>query len=142
MDDEFLTSETSIFIGEETERMVYSIIWLSLLGIALLIPNVLAIRLALFGGGNGAVAIAGAGAAPAARMAAEARPKGVRLSPSFVRKGYLWKALSPLMFGLAVVLGLAIGDIPGYVIMGLGLVNLVWGFLGWDGYVPGKMGKR
>lgn len=118
--------------------MVHTIIWLSILVIAFLTPNVLAFGLALGRGGGAAVA-----PAPVRPAVPQAAPKAVakRSSPKLVRKGYLWKALSPLLFGFSVVLGLAVGDLLGYGIMGLGLLNLLWGTLGWDAYIPGKMRK-
>lgn len=119
--------------------MVYSIIWLTLLGIALLVPNVLAVRFALLGAGDAPAAVAvSADTAAAVSAAAKARPAAKRASPKFVRGGYLWKALSPLLFGVSFVLGLALDGVPGYVVMGLGLLNLIIGTLGWEAYVPGK----
>lgn len=125
--------------------MVHSIIWLTLLGVALVLPNLLAVRLALIPEGGFAARPASTGgvAADAAAPAKRAtRVRTGRPSPQFVRRGYLWKALSPLLFGLAFVLGLAIGGLPGYIVMGVAFLNLLLGFWGWDAYVPGKMGKR
>ncbi|MFZ5824353.1 MAG: hypothetical protein ACOY94_08505 [Bacillota bacterium] len=116
--------------------MIHTVIWLTVLGIALLVPNVLAVRLAL----------AGADEAPAissgAKVIAPARRRVKRASPQLARKGYLWKALSPLIFGVTVILGLAVSGTAGYAMMGAGLLNLLWGFWGWDGYTPGQTGKR
>lgn len=119
-------------------QTVHAVIWLSIVGIAFLIPNVLAVGLAL-GRFGGAAALPG----PVHAVVPQVAPKAVvkRSSPKLLRKGYLWKALSPLLFGFSVVLGLAVGDLPGYGIMGLGLLNLAFGALGWDAYIPGKMRK-
>ncbi|MFZ5815125.1 MAG: hypothetical protein ACOY93_07450 [Bacillota bacterium] len=121
--------------------MVHTILWLTILGVALLIPNVLAIRFALLGVGDPVPAIPARTSAPA-RAAAQARPSVKRPSPRFVRGGYLWKALSPILFGVSFILGLAIQGPVGYGIMAAGLLNMIWGFLGWDAYIPGKWGQR
>jgi hypothetical protein len=119
--------------------MVYTIIWLTILGIALLVPNVLAIRLAIFGDGTASATLAtGTGAVTAAKATVVTRPAVRRASPKFVRRGYLWKALSPFLFGVTVILGLALDGAVGYAVMGAGLLNLVFGILGWDAYIPGK----
>lgn len=125
--------------------MATTIIWLTILGIALLVPNVLAVRLAVLGIGDAPASASVstvAAAAVSSAAAASARPTVKRGSPKFVRGGYLWKALSPLVLGICYVLGLAVGGVPGYVIMGLGLLNVLVGSLGWDAYIPGKMGKK
>lgn len=120
--------------------MIHTIIWLTILGIALLVPNVLAIRLAMFGGA-GAVAVSG-GPAVVKASGGSAR-KGLRLvTPKFARRGYLWKALSPLLFGVSFILGLALEGPVGYGIMAAGLLNMLFGLLGWEFYVPGKKGDR
>lgn len=118
--------------------MIYTVIWLTLLGAALLLPNVLAVRFAVLGVGDAPAAVT----VPAAMVKAAARPKVRRPSPQFARRGYLWKAVSPIILGVTVVLGLAVGGVAGYGLMGLGLLNLLWGVWGWDAYVAGKMGKR
>lgn len=122
--------------------MIHTVIWLTILGVALLVPNALAIRFALLGiddaPASGAINIG----APVAKVAAVSRPKAKRSSPNLARRGFLWKALSPLFFGFTVVLGLAVGGVAGYALMGAGLLNLLWGFWGWDGYIPGQMSKR
>lgn len=122
--------------------MIHTIIWLTILGIVLLVPNVLAVRLALLGAGDAPAGVVVTAGAPGARAIAPARPKVKRSSPQLVRRGYLWKALSPLFFGVTVILGLAVSGIAGYAIMGAGLLNLLWGTWGWDGYIPGKTGMR
>lgn len=118
--------------------MIHTVIWLTVLGVMLLIPNVVAVRFALLGGGGPRPVrtVATVQAAPVVRR------KAARGSLRFTRRGYLWKAFSPLLFGVSVVIGVAVGGVPGYVIMGIGLLNLVWGFLGWDAYVPGKPAIR
>jgi hypothetical protein len=118
--------------------MIHTVIWLSVLGVALLIPNVLALRLALGGAAQGG----GTGRAAASVAAAPARPRLAIRAPRLLRRAYLWKALSPLLFGFSVVLGLGVGGTSGWVIMGVGLVNMLLGFWGWDEYLPGKAGKR
>lgn len=119
--------------------MIHTVIWLTVLGIALLVPNVLAVRLALLGVGDAPAGMAVTTRAPGAKALAQARP---RSAPQLARKGYLWKAFSPLLFGVTVILGLAVSGIAGYAIMGVGLLNLLWGAWGWDGYIPGKTEKR
>lgn len=118
--------------------MVHTIIWLTILGIALLVPNVLAIRLAVFGDGTASATLATGTGAAAAKATVVTRPAVRRASPQFVRRGYLWKALSPFLFGVTVILGLALDGAVGYAVMGAGLLNLVFGILGWDAYIPGK----
>lgn len=118
--------------------MIYTILWLTVLGVALLVPNVVAVRFALLGIGDAPAPVA----ASTGAVRAAVRPKAKRPSPQFVRRGYLWKALSPLVLGLCFIMGLAVGGPAGYGVMGLGLLNLLWGIWGWDGYVPGKTGKR
>jgi|GEM_PF-1863783 len=127
--------------------MISGVIWLVILGAALLLPNVVALR----------TAIAGPDERRAARMAASqtavsrssgagqaeaARPRRAIPVPRLLRRGYLWKALSPLVFALSVMFGIAVGGTTGYVIMGLGLLNLLLGLWGWGEYVPGHAGKR
>lgn len=116
--------------------MVHTIIWLTLLGIALLLPNVLAIRFALFGGqGLVEAVVAGEGGVVAAPApVAKAKGRGLK----FARGGYLWKALSPLLLGMLAIIGIALGGPVGYGLMGLGLLNAIVAFIGWDSYVPGR----
>ncbi len=113
--------------------MVHTIIWLTVLGVALLVPNVIAVRFALLGVGDAPAVVSVPAQAPAAE-----RRRIAWSSPKFVRFGYLWKALSPIVLGVAVVMGMAQGGALGYGIMLLGLLNLIFGFLGWDAYIPGK----
>lgn len=123
--------------------MVFTVLGLALLGAVLLVPNVVSLR----------VAFADAAEREAARLQARtaARKAGapaaarvrVRIpAPRFLRRAYLWKALSPLLFAFSVMFGIAVGGTTGYVIMGLGLLNLLLGLWGWDAYVPGHTGKR
>ena len=117
--------------------MIHTIIWLTLLGLALLVPNALAFRLAIGGAAGGvgtASAAVKAAAAPRIRLAIKA--------PRLIRRGYLWKAVSPLLFGFSVVLGLGVGGTLGYVVMGVAFLNLLLGLWGWEGHVPGQAGKR
>ncbi len=123
--------------------MVLTVIGLALLGVSLAIPNVLALRLAF------ADAAEREASRARARSAARTggRPAGPRVrlripAPRLLRRGYLWKALSPLVFALSVMFGIAVGGTAGYVLMALGLVNLLLGLWGWDEYVPGHAGKR
>lgn len=120
--------------------MIHTVIWLTVLGLMLFIPNAIAIHLALLGGRGPRPArpVAAAQPAPQAVQTPRVRRRAARGLLRFTRRGYLWKAFSPLLFGIAVVIGVAVGGVPGYVIMGIGLLNMIWGFLGWDGYVPGK----
>jgi len=117
--------------------MIQTVIWLTLLGVALLAPNALALRMAIAGADERAAARAAVSAA-----SVPARPRVAIKAPRLLRRGYLWKALSPLLFAVSVVLGLAVGGSPGYAIMGLGFLNMLLGIWGWEEYVPGKAGKR
>ncbi|MBP2018269.1 hypothetical protein J2Z79_001670 [Symbiobacterium terraclitae] len=116
--------------------MISAVIGIVILGAALLLPNVVALR----------TAIAGPDERQAARMAAAkaapARPRRTFPAPKLLRRGYLWKALSPLVFALTVMFGIAIGGTTGYVLMGLGLLNVLLGLWGWGDYVRGQAGKR
>lgn len=106
--------------------MAVAIPALIILGLALLIPNYLAVRYGMLGGAPGAVAVGG-GSSVARRT--------FRL-PGFVRRGYLWKALSPLLFAVSVIMGLAVGGLVGGLIVLLAFLNLLLGFLGWGSYTP------
>lgn len=113
-------------------NMVIAVISLAVLGVAVLLPNVLAIRFALLGGsGTGAVA---GGAAPALKAARTARTGGRGL----LDRGYMWKALSPLLFAVSVILAIALGGIAGVVVVSVSFLNLVLSFIGWGNYIPGK----
>lgn len=101
--------------------------------VAFAVPNYLAVRYAVFGGAPGAAVAGGAVAAGAG-----GRTAGKKDRLAFARRGYLWKALSPLLFAASVILGLGSGGVIGYSLVGLALLNLVWGFIGWDSYVPGR----
>lgn len=105
--------------------MIVSVVILAVVGIAFLVPNVMAVRYAVMGGAPGARAASGTVAAA-----------GPRRSPFAF--GYAWKTLSPLFFVVAVVLGLGQGGPIGLAIVGLAMLNLIFGFLGWKDYVPGK----
>lgn len=117
--------------------MVITISTLALLVLAIALPNYLAVRYAVFGGSPVAPVTAGesaAGLAPA---------RGARRSELFAKltqRGYLWKALSPFVFAASVILGLGLGGAAGIGLVTLAALNLVWGFLGWNGYVPGRRG--
>jgi len=121
-------------MGEGNGFMIHTVIWLSVLGVALLLPNALAIRFALLGIGDAPVQVS----APASAPVVAARPKVQRSTPQLFRFGYLWKALSPIILGVTVILGMGLGGTVGYALMGLGLLNVIFGFLGWDGYIPGQ----
>ena len=123
--------------------MVITVIGLTLLGAALLLPNVLALRLAFASAAEREAARVQA--RTAARTAGGQAAAHVRVripAPRLVRRAYLWKALSPLVFAFSVMFGIAVGGTAGYVLMGLGLLNLLLGLWGWDEYVPGHTGKR
>lgn len=132
--------------------MILTVIGLTLLGVLLLLPNAVALRTAIAGAEerkaarlalrSAAVRAGGSGAAASAGEGATARPhRAIRLPRLFYR-GYLWKALSPLVFALTVMFGIAVGGSTGYLLMGFGLVNLLFGLVGWQEYVPGQAGKR
>mgnify|MGYP001221283284 CR=1 FL=1 len=123
--------------------MVLTVIGLALLGAALLLPNVLALRLAFAGAAEREAARVEARTAARRSGGQAAARVRVRIpAPRLVRRGYLWKALSPLLFALSVMFGIAVGGTTGYVLMGLGLLNLLFGLWGWDEYMPGHTGKR
>lgn len=114
--------------------MVIAVSVLALLVAAFLVPNYLAIRHGMFGGVTAAAAGGGApvAAIPAAKAVQVRKP---------MRGGeviFAWKALSPFVFAFSVILGIALSGIPGLVLVGLALLNLVWGFFGWGNYIPGK----
>lgn len=120
--------------------MISSVIWLVLLGSMLLVPNVVALRTAIAGADERQAARMAAKAGGASRgsgaQAVSARPRRTIPVPRLLRRGYLWKALSPLLFALSVMFGIAVGGTTGYVIMALGLLNLLLGVWGWGEYVP------
>ncbi|MFO7274881.1 MAG: hypothetical protein DIU55_008440 [Bacillota bacterium] len=123
--------------------MVFTVIGLTLLGVALLLPVGLAFRLSFATAAEREAARAEVRAA--AHRSGRTAPRRVRLrlpAPRLVRRFYLWKALSPLVFALTVMFGIAVGGKAGYVLMGLGLINLLLGLWGWDDYVPGHTGNR
>jgi len=108
---------------------------LALLALAFILPNYLAIRYALLGDGTAAAGgfslrrkSRAAQTAQTAQIAQAApappRPRGVL---------HLWKALSPLLFAIAVIIAIAVGEMPGMVIAGAGLLNLLFGLTGWRG---------
>lgn len=117
--------------------MIHTVVWLTLLGLALLVPNAVAFGLSFGGASSG-----GGAAAVSARSASAPRVRIGIKAPKLVRRGYLWKAVSPLLFGFSVVLGLGVGGTLGYGIMGLGFLNLLLGLWGWEGFVPGQTGRR
>jgi hypothetical protein len=100
---------------------------LAILGLALVLPNYMAIRYAMLSGG-GAAAAGDAAAVPAAKV-----QKASRLGEF----GFMWKALSPMLFAAAFILGLGIGGTIGTGIILLALANTVLGFIGWKSYIPG-----
>jgi hypothetical protein len=113
--------------------MVIAVLALAVLGAAFLVPNYMAIRYAMFGGGVGVAAAGGAAAAGAPVIAVKFRKRS--------RGGeglFAWKALSPFVFAFSVILGIALSGIPGLVLVALATANLVWGMLGWSNYIPGK----
>lgn len=114
--------------------MVIAVVGLALMVVAFAVPNYLAVRYAVFGGAPGGAAAGGAVAANSA--VGHTGVKKDRLA--FARRGYLWKALSPLLFAASVILGLGLGGVIGLTLVGLALLNLVFGLIGWDGYVPGR----
>jgi len=107
---------------------------LVLLAAVFALPNYLAIRYALLGEGTAAArgfsvrrrsrTAQTAQAGQAAQAPAVPRPRGVL---------HLWKALSPLVFAVAVIIAIAVGEMPGMVIAGVGLLNLLFGLTGWRG---------
>lgn len=107
--------------------MVVAILTLALLAVAFAVPNYLAVRYAVFGGAPGAPATVGA-------------VKGARRSgsPAFARRGYLWKALSPLIFAVSIIVGLGLGGAVGAGIVALAALNLAFGLIGWDAFRPGR----
>jgi hypothetical protein len=113
--------------------MVIAVVGLALMVVMFAVPNYLAVRYAVFGGAPGG---AEAGGAVTAGAGGRVAAKKDRLA--FARRGYLWKALSPLLFAACVILGLGFGGVIGLSVVGLALLNLVWGFIGWDTYVPGR----
>lgn len=110
---------------------VIAVISLATLGAMVLLPNYLAIRYALLGGSEAAAAGGAAAATPAATTVR-------RRGRSLVERGYMWKALSPFLFAFSVILGIALGGVPGIVLVAVMFLNLVLGFMGWDAYIPGK----
>lgn len=106
---------------------------LAILALALAVPNYLAIRYALFSG-----AAAAAGGAEVATVPAAKVQKVSRLGEF----GFMWKALSPILFAVGFILGLGIGGPVGTGLILLTLLNLILGLIGWGSYIPGKMGKR
>ncbi|MDF2627405.1 MAG: hypothetical protein K0R39_1236 [Symbiobacteriaceae bacterium] len=114
--------------------MVIAVVGIALLVVAFAVPNYLAVRYAVFGGAPGAVAAGGAVTAAAAGGVSGIK----RDRLAFARRGYLWKALSPLLFAMSVILGLGLGGALGLSLVALATLNLVWGFIGWDGFVAGR----
>ena len=108
--------------------MAIAIPTLALLVLALAIPNYVAVRYAVFGGSP--VAPVNGGTV----LKLEAHRK--RRLADVVRRGYLWKALSPLVFALSMIVGIGLGGVVGLSLVGLAALNLVYGLLGWDGYRP------
>lgn len=97
------------------------------------VPNYLAIRYALFGG-SGATATAAAGG-PTVAVAAAPVAAGRRLAGgNWASRGFGWKALSPILFSLGVILSIAVGGVAGIAIISVATLNLIWGFLGWNGH--------
>lgn len=127
--------------------ILIAVIGVALLGVALIVPNVVAVRTAFAGAAEREAARAQARAQARAGGRKAGAPAAARVrrripAPRFVRRAYLWKALSPLLFALSIMFGIAIGGTTGYVLMGLGLLNLLLGLWGWDEYVPGHAGER
>lgn len=105
---------------------------LAIIGLALAVPNYFAVRYALLGGEIGAApAGAAIGEVPAAKVSKVAK---VSKMGEF---GFMWKALSPIVFAFAFILGLGIGGPIGTGIVLLTLLNMILGFFGWGGYVAG-----
>ena len=123
--------------------MVFTVLGLAILGVALLVPNAVALRVAFADAAEREAARLQARAAVRKAGAPAAERRRVRIpAPRFLRRAYLWKALSPLLFSFSVMFGIAVGGTTGYVLMGLGLINLLLGLWGWHEYVPGHAGKR
>lgn len=121
--------------------MAIAIPALILIVVAFALPNYLAVRLGVFGGGALAASPEAAQTAPAAPVAAPtaARARRQRISPKFTRGGYLWKALSPMLFAVGLIFGIALGGVAGTVITVGTFLNMVLGFMGWDfNFVGGK----
>lgn len=101
---------------------------LVLLAVSFILPNYLAVRYALLGDlftqGVSVGRRARTQAAPAEAAAAAPASRGVL---------HLWKALSPLLFVVSVILAVAVGEMTGLVIAGVGFLNLLFGFTGWRG---------
>ncbi len=106
---------------------------LAILALALAVPNYLAIRYAMFSGAAAAAGDAGVAAMPVAKA-----HKVSRLGEF----GFMWKALSPILFAVGFIIGLGVGGPVGTGIILLTLLNLIFGLVGWGSYIPGKMGKR
>lgn len=105
--------------------MAITVSVLVLLAAALALPNYLAVRYALLGGVSpqGAAVRIGRKASPG-RTAAVAAPR-------LDRGIYLWKALSPLLFAVCLILGIAVGGVAGIALAAVAFLNLVWGMMGW-----------
>ncbi len=131
--------------------IVITALALAFLAVMLVLPNYIAIRYGVFGGNANFAVAAGPGAEapvpgssgsaqPETRTPSQTSPKrasGSRLA-GLTQRGYLWKALSPLVFSVAFIIGIAVGGVVGYTLLGLAFLNLVWGFTGWGAYRPGK----
>jgi len=123
------------YLVEGGRFVIISITVLTVIGLALLVPNYLAVRFALLEG-------ASAGPAAARSRAVTTRVSGHRGSGSLwarvTQRAYSWKALSPLVFAVSVIMGIALGGIIGIAVVVLALLNLLWGATGWGAYIPGK----
>ncbi|HWI64541.1 MAG TPA: hypothetical protein VNT75_22140 [Symbiobacteriaceae bacterium] len=115
--------------------MVITIPTLALLVLAIALPNYLAVRYAVFGGSPVAPVTEGGSVSLAP---ARGRARRSELFAKLTQRGYLWKALSPFVFAASVILSLGLGGVAGISLVVLAALNLVWGFLGWSGYVPGR----
>ncbi|HYG56490.1 MAG TPA: hypothetical protein VD902_00185 [Symbiobacteriaceae bacterium] len=115
--------------------MAIAIPTLVLIGLALLLPNYLAVRYAMLGGTPVSAAAGGTASASTGTVIRFVRRSGGR---SIVERGYLWKALSPLLFAASIILALGLGGWLGGAIVLLAFLNLLFGMLGWDAYIPGK----
>lgn len=105
---------------------------LVVLAVLFILPNYIAVRYALLGDILEARRFQPRRALSARRGAAADAPAAA--PPVAQRRPvHLWKALSPLLFAVCLILGIAIGETAGLALAGVAFLNLLWGFTGWRG---------
>jgi len=112
----------------DVSGMIITVAVLVILAVLFLLPNYIAVRYALLGdvlaGGQGVV-----------RRRKEAAPAEQAAAAPVLRRTVLqlWKAFSPLVFAICLILAIAVGGMEGLALAGAAFLNLLWGFTGWRG---------